>query len=100
MYLLLGSVSAVLLILYLYIVNRAMTSVPEEVRRLSPHRWTEKEIRETYDRIKRSPVDVISQVPPKLERRYVVVGGSGESYSLHSDESNPFVTCNFGTPRL
>ena len=67
-----------LLFLYLYLVEQAMVSVPEEVSKAAPHRWTEEEIRETYETIKRSPIDVNGQVPPKLERRYIVVGGSGQ----------------------
>ncbi|SPQ18653.1 d657bd50-5801-4958-8e8f-dbf8fbb3b942 [Thermothielavioides terrestris] len=58
-------------------VNSAMQSVPEEISRLSPRRWTRKELRDTYERLKQKPVDFAKLLPPRLGRRYVVVGGSG-----------------------
>ncbi|RAH82113.1 NAD(P)-binding protein [Aspergillus japonicus CBS 114.51] len=63
--------------LYLYHVNRGMTEVPEEVHRLSPRRWTAEEIKSAYEDAIRNPVDVESSLPPKQNRRYIVIGGSG-----------------------
>lgn len=68
-------------LLYLYHVNHGMTAVPEEARRLSPHRWTVDEIKAAYDRNVNSPIDVAKQLPPKQNRRYVVVGATG-TFSL------------------
>jgi hypothetical protein len=59
-------------------VNSAMQSVPEEARKASPRRWSKQEVRETYDRLKQKPIDFLKLLPPRLDRRYVVVGGSGE----------------------
>ncbi len=59
-------------------INSAMQSVPEAVRQASPRRWTKEQLRETYNRVKQKPIDFRSLLPPRLERRYVVVGGSGE----------------------
>ncbi|GAB1310897.1 3-beta hydroxysteroid dehydrogenase/isomerase domain-containing protein [Madurella fahalii] len=72
----LGAIAAVI-IFWLYRINCAFKAVPEEVARASPRRWTKDEIRETYERLKRKPLDFLKETPPCLERRYVVVGGSG-----------------------
>lgn len=74
-----ATAAAVLLSLYLYRVNQLWTSVPQEALDYSPHRWTDDEILKTYERVCREPIDFKKVLPPKLERRYVVVGGSGES---------------------
>ncbi|OJJ47552.1 hypothetical protein ASPZODRAFT_1712425 [Penicilliopsis zonata CBS 506.65] len=66
-----------LLVLYFCHVNRVLTTMPEEARRLSPHRWTVDEIREAYKRHIESPIDVAKSLPLKQQRRYIVVGGSG-----------------------
>ncbi|KAJ5908946.1 3-beta hydroxysteroid dehydrogenase/isomerase [Penicillium taxi] len=63
--------------LYLYHVNSAMSTTPEEALKLSPKRWTIEEIKEVYKRCQESPVDITKSLPPKQSRRYVVVGGSG-----------------------
>lgn len=66
-----------LAVLYLHHVNTAMKVVPEEARRLSPHRWTVEEVKAAYQKSEESPVDINKSIPPKQSRRYVVVGGSG-----------------------
>ncbi|KAL9090711.1 MAG: hypothetical protein Q9165_005199 [Trypethelium subeluteriae] len=66
-----------LLILYLVHVNNGLNHVPEEARKLSAPEWTDEEIRRTYRLVCENPIDFTSHLPPKLERRYVVVGGSG-----------------------
>jgi hypothetical protein len=79
MYVIAASMVAVVLgIAYLYHVSQGLSGVPDEVIKLSPHRWTEKEIRETYARLKKDPIDFTPHLPPKQERRYIVVGGSGK----------------------
>ena len=78
MFLLLGvPIGLVLLALYLWHVDHGMRVVPAEVTKLSPHRWTDEEVRETYERLAAKPLDWTPHLPPKLDRRYVVVGGSG-----------------------
>ncbi|ROW11565.1 hypothetical protein VMCG_01473 [Cytospora schulzeri] len=42
-----AAIAVVLLFLYLYKLNKAMSSVPEEAHALRPHPWTDEEIRET-----------------------------------------------------
>ncbi|OTA97477.1 hypothetical protein M434DRAFT_391938 [Hypoxylon sp. CO27-5] len=58
-------------------LNNTLKQTPPEVLAVSPHRWTEQEIRDTYKRIKAKPIDWTSHLPPKLDRRYIVTGGSG-----------------------
>jgi nucleoside-diphosphate-sugar epimerase len=71
-------ISLALLLLYLYHVNRGLSSIPPEAWAQSPNRWTEAEIRATYERISKSPIDIRPHLPPaQQQRRYVVVGGSG-----------------------
>ncbi|KAI1382451.1 NAD(P)-binding protein [Hypoxylon crocopeplum] len=62
---------------WLWKLNSAMKQTPPEVLAVSPHRWTEQEIRETYQRIKADPIDWTKALPPKLDRRYVITGGCG-----------------------
>ncbi|KAK7965214.1 hypothetical protein PG988_010218 [Apiospora saccharicola] len=64
--------------LYLWKLNRALKATPPEVLALSPHRWTEQEIRATYRRLEREPLRWAPHLPPaRPGRRYIVVGGSG-----------------------
>jgi len=64
-------------LLYLYHVDRAMLQLPEEARLLSPKRWTLDEIKAAYKKAIEDPIDVSKSLPPKQDRRYIVVGGSG-----------------------
>lgn len=66
-----------LLSLYLYRLNRVMENVPEEARAWRGRPWTESEIRETYERMSSQPIDFAKVLPPRLDRRYIVCGGSG-----------------------
>lgn len=74
-----AAIAVILPSLYLYKLNNAMTSIPEEALAWRPRPWTAEEIRETYDNVCRKPIDFTRHLPPKLERRYIVVGGSGQS---------------------
>lgn len=71
-------VAVALLVVYLIHANLALKSVPELARKAVPRRWTKEEIRETFERVKKKPTDFTRLLPPRLDRRYVVVGGSGE----------------------
>lgn len=65
-------------VLWLYRVNKAMQAVPEEAAKAFPGHWTSQQIRETYERLKKTPSDFVKHLPPKLDRKYVVVGGAGK----------------------
>jgi hypothetical protein len=74
----LPALAALVVVGYLYRLNRAMSTVPEDIQReAEKHAWTDAELQKTYDRIVASPLDSRPLLPPRLERRYVVVGGSG-----------------------
>lgn len=71
---------AIIATAWLIRINSAMKSVPEDARRASPNRWTKDQLRSTYERVKQKPIDFTKLLPPRLERRYVVVGGSGKTF--------------------
>ncbi|KAK4145542.1 uncharacterized protein C8A04DRAFT_26799 [Dichotomopilus funicola] len=68
---------AVLAAVWLVRINAGMLSVPEDAQNASPQRWTKQRIQEAYERVKKKPIDFSHLLPPRLERRYVIVGGSG-----------------------
>ncbi|KAI0517882.1 hypothetical protein F5B22DRAFT_602841 [Xylaria bambusicola] len=72
-----GFVSIALVLAYLVRVNRQLSGTPEEVRRLSGSRWTPELLKKTYERLQQHPIDYTHKLPPKLDRRYIVTGGSG-----------------------
>ncbi|KAH8893698.1 NAD(P)-binding protein [Thozetella sp. PMI_491] len=69
--------AAITVVLLLYRQNAILRAVPHEIAEHSPRRWTRAEIREAYERLVKTPLDFRKILPPKLERKYVVVGGSG-----------------------
>ncbi|KAK4451537.1 hypothetical protein QBC34DRAFT_57388 [Podospora aff. communis PSN243] len=73
---------AALVIVYLARLNEILRGTPDDVKKLSPSRWSESVplLRETYRRLEAEPITTNSyaqRIPPKLERRYIVTGGSG-----------------------
>ncbi|KAI1756228.1 hypothetical protein F4782DRAFT_537989 [Xylaria castorea] len=62
---------------YLLRVNRQLSGTPEEVRRLAGPRWTPDLLKKTYEKLQQHPIDYTHKLPPKLDRRYVITGGSG-----------------------
>ena len=65
---------------YLVRLNQLLNTTPPEVQRLSPTRWTRETVLQTYKRLEENPITTKSyadKLPPKLERRYIVTGGSG-----------------------
>lgn len=67
-----------ILIVYLFRVNQLLSRTPDEVRKHSGPRWTPNQLKEMYQKLKDEPIDYTDKLPPKLDRRYVVTGGSGE----------------------
>ncbi|KAI0012177.1 NAD(P)-binding protein [Xylariaceae sp. FL0662B] len=64
-------------IVWVWKLNTALKTTPPEVLAVSPHRWTEQEMKDTYQRVKANPIDWTKHLPPRLDRRYVVTGGCG-----------------------
>ena len=74
-----AAVAALLsLLLYLFRINQLLRRTPDEVKKLSGPRWTRDELKKTYERLKETPILYDDKLPPKLDRRYVVTGGSGK----------------------
>ncbi|KAI2469043.1 NAD(P)-binding protein [Annulohypoxylon bovei var. microspora] len=67
----------VALVVYLFRVNQLLSGTPDGIRKLSGSRWTPIQLKETYERLQVNPIDYTDKLPPKLERRYIVTGGSG-----------------------
>lgn len=86
MYALIGAgVFVALVSYYFWHLNRALSGIPDEASKVSPHRWTPEEIKATYAKVAKNPIDDTAHLPPKLERRYIVVGGSGEHSFCRND---------------
>lgn len=69
-----------LALVYLVNLNRLLSITPDEVKKLAGDRWTDHQIKETYERLRHNQITTASyasQLPPKLNRRYIVTGGSG-----------------------
>lgn len=63
--------------LYLWHMNRAIATVPEEFTKLIQKPWTKEEMQEAYRKAQESPRDVTPYLLSKKNRRYIVIGGSG-----------------------
>ncbi|KIW27642.1 uncharacterized protein PV07_07366 [Cladophialophora immunda] len=74
---LLLSALVLLLFAYLYHVNRAISTLPEEAEKLAGRPWTEEVAQAAYEKCRRDRPDFLKYLPPKQNRRYVVFGGSG-----------------------
>jgi nucleoside-diphosphate-sugar epimerase len=75
LYIVIGVLS--LLITYLWHVERGMSGTPPDAAKLPREYWTPKDVRIGYEKTRSSPTNVSEHLPPKLGRRYIVVGGSG-----------------------
>jgi hypothetical protein len=74
--------ATVFLVVYLVRVNQLLLRTPDEIKKLAPGRWTKDLLRDTYERLDALPITTGSyakRIPPRLERRYIVTGGSGKS---------------------
>lgn len=67
------------LLLYLYINlnDRRLTHIPPSAFQVSPARCTPEDVHETAARLRENPPSITDQIPPKTDRRYIVVGGAG-----------------------
>jgi nucleoside-diphosphate-sugar epimerase len=77
MFLILAAVSLVAAFLYLRHIERGLQAWPRDAQKLAPHRWFDTDIKSAADRVSRQRLDWTPLLPPKLERRYIIVGGSG-----------------------
>jgi hypothetical protein len=70
---------SVLVLVYLAFVNYLLKGVPSEVEKLSSPRWTTDKLKMTYDELDEQSIDYTKKLPPRLSRRYIVVGGNGKT---------------------
>ncbi|KAG7144141.1 3 beta-hydroxysteroid dehydrogenase/Delta 5--_4-isomerase like protein [Verticillium longisporum] len=69
---------AIAMALWVWKVNRGMaTTPPEALKHATDSPWRAELTKETYQRMEKQPCDWGPHLPPKLARRYIVVGGSG-----------------------
>lgn len=71
---------ALVALLWLVNLNRHLCTAEPHFKKLVPGPWTRQQIKDTYDRLAKDPITTASyapQLPPRLDRRYVVTGGSG-----------------------
>ncbi|KAK4151876.1 3beta-hydroxysteroid-dehydrogenase/decarboxylase [Chaetomidium leptoderma] len=71
---------AALFVVYLMRLNQLLLCTPDEIQKLTPTRWTKALLTETYRKLEAHPITTkgyAERIPPKLERRYLVTGGSG-----------------------
>ncbi|KAJ7151196.1 NAD-P-binding protein [Mycena filopes] len=68
-----------LLVLYIRVNDRHLTSTPSNVLPFSPTRCTPESVRKAASELRElaTPKSVAAQLPPKTGRRYIVVGGAG-----------------------
>lgn len=68
---------SVLSIAYLVRLNVMLKGTPAEARGIVTP-WTEELRRKAYKELENNPVDWTADLPPKLDRRYIITGGNGE----------------------
>ena len=70
----------VLLLAYLYgkLNDAKLTKIPPEVRAQATCDFSSENILLTAARLKESPLQIGSRLPPRTGRRYIIVGGVGE----------------------
>ncbi|TLD07559.1 hypothetical protein PgNI_10979 [Pyricularia grisea] len=67
-------------LIYLSILNWAMCGTPAHVKKITQKHWTKAQVKERYEAIKEKPMTISSithKLPPQLQRRYIITGGSG-----------------------
>ena len=87
--------SATALLAYLRHVNRLLSTIPEDLQRVKSKPWTRQQLKGAYARLEEKPADVASyadRLPGRLERRYLVTGGSGKCLAPHDASSNEGVS--------
>lgn len=72
--------SVALLLIYFYgkLNDAKLAKVPSQIRAQATCDFSPENIRLTAARLKESPLQISSRLPPRTGRRYVVVGGVGD----------------------
>src|SRR6201999_3482390 len=65
-------------LLYVHLNDKRLSTIPKEALAFSPERVTPDSARSFAAGLSKSPpISIHSQLPPKTDRRYIVVGGVG-----------------------
>ncbi len=64
--------------LHIVRLNYVMSRTPRAARAHALEPLTAERIRETYERVRGKGIDWRGKLPRRKERRYIIVGGSGE----------------------
>ncbi|KAH6606425.1 hypothetical protein Trco_005578 [Trichoderma cornu-damae] len=70
-------VGVVCLVLYMLRLNWVLAHTPQEVVDRAGEPLTREYIWDVYERVKKDGIDWEGKLPPRKDRRYIVVGGSG-----------------------
>ncbi|GFP52364.1 short-chain dehydrogenase/reductase family 42E member 1 [Trichoderma asperellum] len=65
------------LVLYLLKLNWVLSHTPQEVVDRAGEPLTREYIKDVFERVKKDGIDWEGKLPPRKDRRYIVVGGSG-----------------------
>ncbi|CAH0003132.1 unnamed protein product [Clonostachys byssicola] len=65
------------LLLYSIRINLMFLETPARFRMLAGSRWDRKLLSQTYKELAKNPINYTDQLPPRLNRRYIVTGGAG-----------------------
>ncbi|RFU79521.1 3-beta hydroxysteroid dehydrogenase isomerase [Trichoderma arundinaceum] len=70
-------VGVVFLVLYVLRLNWVLSHTPQEVVDRAGEPLTKEYIQDAFERVKKDGIDWDGKLPPRKDRRYIVVGGSG-----------------------
>ncbi|EGR50975.1 uncharacterized protein TRIREDRAFT_57647 [Trichoderma reesei QM6a] len=65
------------LVLYALRLNWVLSHTPQEAAACAGEPLTKEYIQDAFERVKRDGIDWVGKLPPRKDRRYIVVGGSG-----------------------
>jgi hypothetical protein len=68
----------VCLVLYLLKLNWVLSHTPQDVVDRARVPLTREYVQDVFERVKKDGIDWEGKLPPRKDRRYIVVGGSGE----------------------
>lgn len=77
-YLVVLALGAIFLVLYMLRLNWVLSHTPQEVVDRAGEPLTRDYVRGVFERVKKDGIDWEEKLPPRKNRRYIVVGGSGE----------------------
>lgn len=68
---------SICLVLYLLKLNWVLSHTPQDVVDRAGEALTREYVKDVFERVKKDGIDWEGKLPPRKDRRYIVVGGSG-----------------------